>query len=308
MKHRAGMSATNRGILLMVLTTVIFALQDGITRHLTSLYPVQLVVMFRFWFIAGFVLVLAWRKGQLARMIATPQKGLHLARGLILVAQISMTGLAFARIGLIESHALLTSYPLWVAALSGPVLGEKVGWRRWSAIGVGFAGVLVMLRPGVSILSFWSVMPLFAALLFALYALLTRKAAARDTPDVSFFWTGIVGALAMSLIGLPVWQPFSAPDYALMGLLCLTSAAGHWCMIRAYDLAEAAAVQPFAYLQLVWIAALGVLFYGETLRGAVVAGSVLVVAAGLFTLWRQRVTGRGHGTQGHGSQGHGSQG
>lgn len=287
------MTDTNRGILMMVATTVIFALQDGITRHLTSQYPVQLVVMFRFWFIAAFVLILAWRKGNLSAMFGTRQKPLHIARGLILVAQISITGVAFAKIGLIESHSLLTSYPLWVAALSGPVLGEKVGWRRWTAISVGFAGILVMLRPGVGILSFWSVMPLFAAFLFGLYALLTRKAAARDGADVSFFWTGIVGAVAMSAIGLPTFEAFAPVDYAFMFFLCLTSATGHWCMIRAYDLAEAAAVQPFAYLQLVWIAALGVLFYGETLRPAVVAGSVLVVAAGLFTLWRQRVTGRG---------------
>lgn len=287
------MTPTNRGILLMVATTVIFSLQDVITRHLTSQYPVQLVVMFRFWFIAALVLALALRRGQLRAMLATRQKPLHIARGLLLVTQISMTGLAFAKIGLIESHALLTTYPLWVAALSGPVLGEKVGWRRWTAITLGFAGILVMLRPGVSILSFWSVMPLFAALLFALYALLTRKAATRDSADVSFFWTGIVGALAMSVMGLPVWEPFSAVDYGWMLGLCSLSALGHWCMIRAYDQAEAAAVQPFAYLQLVWIALLGVVIYDEAVRGAVILGSAMVVAAGLFTLWRQRVTGRG---------------
>ncbi len=287
------MTGTNRGILLMVATTVIFSLQDGITRHMTTNYPVQMVVMLRFWFIAVLMGTIAWRQGRLRPMLASRQKPLHIARGLILVTQISMSGLAFAKIGLIESQALLTSYPLWVAALSGLVLGERVGWRRWSAIGVGFLGILVMLRPGVSVLSFWSVMPLAAALLFGLYALLTRLAARQDDAETSFLWTGIVGAVAMSFVGLPSWVAFEPKDWGLMGLLCLTSASGHWLMIRAYEAAEASAVQPFAYLQLVWIAILGVAFYGETLRPAVVLGSSLVVAAGLFTLWRQRVTGRG---------------
>ena len=287
------MTGTNRGILLMVATTVIFSLQDGITRHMTTNYPVQMVVMLRFWFIAVLMGTIAWRQGRLGPMLSSRQKPLHIARGLILVTQISLSGLAFAKIGLIESQALLTSYPLWVAALSGLVLGERVGWRRWSAIGIGFLGILVMLRPGVSVLSFWSVMPLFAALLFGLYALLTRLAARQDDAETSFLWTGIVGAVAMAFVGLPSWVAFSAADWGLMGLLCLTSASGHWLMIRAYDAAEASAVQPFAYLQLVWIAILGVAFYGETLRPAVILGSSLVVAAGLFTLWRQRVTGRG---------------
>ncbi len=284
---------TKRGIWMMVLTTLIFALQDGLTRHLTTQYPVQMVVMFRFWFIAGLVLIRHGRKRELGRMFGTRQKPLHIVRGLLLVTQISMTGLAFAKLGLIESHALLTAYPLWVAALSGPILHERVGWRRWLAIGVGFAGILVMLRPGVSVLSFWSVMPLAASVMFALYGLLTRKVARQDGAEISFFWTGIVGAVAMSVLGLPVWQNFAPLDWGFMALLCVMSAAGHWCMIRAYDLAEAADVQPFAYLQLVWIAALGLLFYGETLRPAVILGSTIVVAAGLFTLWRQRVTGRG---------------
>ncbi|WP_354001939.1 DMT family transporter [Stagnihabitans tardus] len=287
------MTGNTRGILYMVATTLIFSAQDGITRHMATHYPVQMVVMLRFWFIAVLMGSIAWRQGRLGPMLATRQIPLHIARGVLLVTQISMSGLAFAKIGLIESQALLTSYPLWVAALSGLVLGERVGWRRWSAIGVGFAGILVMLRPGVSVLSFWSVMPLAAALLFALYALLTRLAARQDSAEQSFLWTGIVGAVVMTFVGLPAWVPFSAQDWGLMGLLCLTSASGHWLMIRAYDAAEAAAVQPFAYLQLVWIAILGVAFYGETLRGAVIIGSSLVVAAGLFTLWRQRVTGRG---------------
>lgn len=285
---------TKRGILMMLTAVIIFSAQDGITRHLTVLYPVQMVVMLRFWFFALFVIWLQSRQpGGLRSTVPTRQIGLHIVRGLLLVFQISIVGLAFAHNGLIETHALLTSYPLMVAALSGPVLGEKVGWRRWTAIVLGFIGVLVMLRPGTSILSFWSMLPLLAALIFALYALLTRFAARRDSAQVSFFWTGIVGAVGMTFLGLPVWTNMAAADWFWMLLLCCTSCSGHYFLIRAYDLAEASAIQPFAYLQIVFIAILGILVFDETLRVSVIFGSAIVIAAGLFTLWRQRVTGRG---------------
>jgi drug/metabolite transporter (DMT)-like permease len=253
-----------------------------------------MVVMLRFWFFALFVVWLSTRQpGGLRAAVRTKQIPLHILRGLLLVFQISIVGLAFAHNGLIETHSLLTSYPLMVAALSGPLLGEKVGWRRWTAIILGFAGILVMLRPGLSILSIWSMLPLIAALMFAVYSLLTRYAARKDSAQVSFFWTGIVGAVGMTFFGLPVWTNMAGADWGWMLLLCCTSCAGHYFLIRAYDLAEASAIQPFAYLQLVFIALLGIFLFHETLRISVVFGSAIVIAAGLFTLWRQRVTGRG---------------
>ena len=285
---------TRRGIGLMMASVIIFSAQDGITRHLTVLYPVQMVVMLRFWFFALFVIWLSARQpGGLVAGVRTRHLPLHVVRGLLLVGQICIVGLAFAHNGLIETHSLLTSYPLMVAALSGPVLGEKVGWRRWTAIILGFIGILVMLRPGLSVFSVWSMLPLLAALIFAVYSLLTRFAARRDAARVSFFWTGIVGAIGMSFFGLPAWTNMAAADWGWMLLLCCTSCAGHYFLIRAYAVAEASAIQPFAYLQLVFIAILGIFLFHETLRLSVIFGSAIVIAAGLFTLWRQRVTGRG---------------
>lgn len=285
---------TRAGIGMMMAAIIVFSAQDGITRHLASLYPVQFVVMLRFWFFALFVIWLSARQpGGLGSAIRSRLMPLQILRGLILVLQICMVGQAFVHNGLIETHSLLTSYPLMVAALSGPVLGEKVGWRRWTAIVMGFVGILVMLRPGMSVFSVWSALPLLGALLFALYALLTRYVARKDSAQVSFFWTGVVGAVGMSFFGLPAWTQMALADWGWMALLCCTACTGHYCLIRAYDLAEASAIQPFAYLQLVFIAILGIFLFHETLRLSVVFGAGIVVAAGLFTLWRQRVTGRG---------------
>ena len=194
----------------------------------------------------------------------------------------------FVLLGLVESHAVFAYYPLLIAALSGPVLGEKVGWRRWTAIGIGFIGVLVILQPGYAVFAPAAVVPLAAALMFALYGLLTRYAARKDTTATSFFWTGTSGAVVMTLAGVWFWEPMTASDWQWMAALCVTGAGGHWLLIKTYEVAEASEVQPFAYLQLVFASAIGLFLLGETLRPNVAIGAAIVVAAGLFTLWRTK--------------------
>ncbi len=282
------------GIWLMVATSLVFALQDGFSRHLAETYNVFMVVMLRFWFFAAFVIAIAARQsGSIANAARTAQPVLQALRGLILVAEICVMVAAFVRLGLVESHAIFTCYPLLVAALSGPVLGETVGWRRWAAIAVGFVGVVVILEPGVTVFSPAALIPLASATLFAIYGLLTRYAARRDSAATSFFWTGTVGALALTPLGLWYWQPMTAGDWGFMALLMMSGATGHWLLIKCYEVAEASAVQPFAYLQLVFAAMVGVTVFREPLEANVILGAAIVVAAGLFALWRERLARRG---------------
>ncbi len=280
---------TRLGIMLMIATTFVFAMQDGISRHLAGEYNVFMVIMIRYWFFAAFVMSIAARKaGGLRAAAKTSQPVLQAFRAVLLVTEICVMVLAFTILGLIESHAVFTCYPLLVAALSGPVLGEKVGWRRWAAIGVGFIGVLIILEPGFGVFRIEAIVPLIAALMFALYGLLTRYAARKDSTATSFFWTGTVGSLAMTSVGIWFWEPMTGPDWGWMGLLCVTGALGHWLLIKCYEVAEASAVQPFAYLQLVFVSVLGIVVFSETIRTNVAIGAGLIVAAGLFTLWRER--------------------
>lgn len=282
-----------QGIILMTLTSLIFSFQDGISRHLGGQYNIYMVVMIRFWFFAAFVMVLAARQpGGIRAAVHTHFPKLQIFRGILLSAEICIMVVAFVRLGLVESHAVFTFYPLLVAALSGPVLGESVGWRRWTAIGIGFAGVLIILQPGIAVFSPNALLPLLAAFMFALYGLLTRYVARKDAASVTFFWAGITGAVVMTPLGLLNWTPMSGQDWIWMGVLCCTAAGAHFMMIKALEVAEASAVQPFAYLQLVFIAILGVTVFDERLRPNVIVGAGLVVAAGLFTLWRARVTGK----------------
>ena len=280
---------TRLGIWLMVTTTFIFAVQDGISRHLAGEYNVLMVVMIRYWFFAAFVMTVAARKaGGLRAAAATSQPLVQGFRAVLLVAEICVMIFGFTLLGLVESHAVFACYPLLIAALSGPVLGESVGWRRWAAIGVGFIGVIIILEPGFGVFQPQAVVPLMAALMFALYGLLTRYVARRDSAATSFFWTGTVGSVAMTAVGAWFWEPMSGPDWGWMALLCVTGALGHFTLIKCYEVAEASAVQPFAYLQLAFASALGLMVFGETIRLNVALGTALIVAAGLFTLWRQR--------------------
>ncbi|SOC17602.1 S-adenosylmethionine uptake transporter [Rhodobacter sp. JA431] len=278
-----------KGIWLMVVTTFIFAMQDGISRHLAGTYNVYMVITIRYWFFALFTLSVAARsEGGLVRALYSRQPLMQIFRSLVLVAEIVIMIQAFVILGLVESHAVFASYPLLVAALSGPVLGEKVGWRRWVAIGIGFTGIVIILEPGFGVFKPEAVIPLVCALLFALYSLLTRFAARKDAAAVSFYWTGLVGAVVMTPFGIWFWEPMIFADWLWMAALCITAVTAHFLLIRAYEVAEASAIQPFAYLQLVWASALGILVFNDTLRPNVALGAGVVVCAGLFTLWRTR--------------------
>lgn len=280
---------TRLGILLMIATTFVFAMQDGISRHLAGEYNVFMVIMVRYWFFAAFVITLAKRKaGGLRNAIRSKRPVVQALRGLILAGEVCVMVAGFVLLGLVESHAVFAVYPLLVAALSGPVLGEHVGWQRWTAIGIGFVGVLIILQPGFGVFHPAALIPLLAAFMFALYGLLTRFVSRHDSAAVSFFWTGTVGAAFTTLIGLWFWEPMIGIDWVWMGTLCVTAALSHWLLIRAYEVAEASAIQPFAYLQLVFVSVIGISIFGEILRPNVAIGAGIVVCAGLFTLWRAR--------------------
>ena len=277
------------GIALMIGACFVFAVQDGISRHLAASYNVFMVVMIRYWFFAAFVLVIAARKaGGLRAAAATTQPVLQIVRGLLLITEVCVTVWAFVLLGLIPTHAVFASFPLMIAALSGPVLGEKVGPWRWAAIAVGFIGILVILQPGVAVFDPNALIALAAAFLWAVYGVLTRLAARRDSSATSFFWTGVVGAVGMTLVGIWFWEPMVAPDWGWMAALCVTGVTGHWLLIKCYEVVEASAVQPFAYFQLVFVTLIAITLFGEVLEPNVAVGATMVISAGLVAAWRER--------------------
>ena len=277
------------GVILMITTMLIFAAQDGVSRHLAETYNTITVVMIRYWFFAVFVLVVSMiRSGGIRRVARSKRPFLQIFRSVLLVAEIFVMVTAFVRLGLVGSHAIFACFPLIVTALSMPILGEQVGWRRWTAVGVGFIGVLIILRPGFQVFTLDVLIPLLAAVMFAFYHILTRMVAADDTAETSFFWTGIAGAVAVTLVGPFFWEPMIGGDWYWMALLCVLSALGHFLLIQALTFAQASTIQPFSYFQLVFASLAGVVVFGEALDQWTIVGGLVVVAAGLFAMLRQR--------------------
>ncbi len=278
-----------RGITLMITAMFVFAIQDGISRHLAETYNVMTVVMLRYWFFAIFAVAISMRHGSSLKQVAHSETPwLQIFRGVLLVFEIVVTVVAFVRLGLIETHAIFAIYPLMVAALAGPFLGEYVGWRRKVAICVGLVGVLIILRPGLKVFSPDALIPLLAAFMFAIYALTTRMVARKDSAATSFFYTGVAGAVAITMIAPFFWTPMQgSADWLWMLALCISGASGHFLLIKAYEATEAGNLQPFAYFQLVFVTIFGLTLFQERTDGWTVAGSILILTAGLFTLLRQ---------------------
>jgi len=288
------MKSKTHGYIFALLAITVFSLQDGISKHLATSYPPVFITMIRYWAFALFGVVLAARMpGGIKAAARTARPFLQISRGVLLAVQVAIAITAFALVGLARTQAIFSATPILVALLSIPLLGEQVGWRRWIAIGAGLCGVLLILKPDAG--SFFDPKILLAvvgAVNFALYVIATRLASRSDGPTTSFFYTGVVGAATISLVGPFYWATLTGWDLGWMALLCATSVSSHYFLIRAYDILDASAVQPLTYLTLVYASLIGTTVFGETLSWNTVAGSVVIVAAGIFTLWREYVTRR----------------
>lgn len=275
------------GIWLMIAAVAAFTVQDGLSRYLAGAYSVWFAIMLRYWFFAAFVLVLAWYRPEGFRAAVSMRRpGLHLSRAVLHVSEICLIVLSFTLLGLINTHAVFQICPLLVALLAGPVLGERVRMAQWLAIGAGFCGILLILRPGSDLFSLLALLPLGSALLFALYSVLTRLATRDEGAFVAFFWSGILGAVLMTLVGVWHWQPMPAADWGLTLANGMVAILANWLIIRCYTRAEANVVQPFAYLQLVFVTVMGILIFQEPVEPMTFVGAAIIVLAGLSTLIR----------------------
>ena len=265
----------------MIAAVAAFATQDGFSRHLAGTYNTFMIIMIRYWVFAAYVTFLALRHRDGLRVaIRSTRIGAHFWRSILLIGEI----------GLIESHAVFAICPLLIAALSGPVLGERMSWRRWAAVGAGLIGVLIILRPSSGVFAVAALLPLSAAILFATYSVLTRLTTRNEPTFPAFFWPGVIGAVLITPIGLYHWQAITPSDWTLLAIYAGISVFSHWLLLKCYEVAEASAVQPFAYLQIVFVSIIGITIYGEVLETHIVIGAGLIVMAGIYALLQERKT------------------
>ena len=276
------------GITLMVITTFMFSSMDGVSRYLAENNNVFTLVTMRYWFIAFVMIVTClFIKNSVSDILNTKQPYIQFSRGVILSLNNCLVVYTFTLLGLVETHAIIACYPLIVAGLSVPFLGERFGWRRWMAIFTGFIGVIVILRPNTNVITEGSIFAIVGAIMFAFYLILTRYVSRSDTAITSFFWTGIGGTVTMSLISLFIWDNILKEDYLWLLLMCVLSAGSHFMMVKTLQVAEASVVPPFSYLQLVFGSIIGVTIFSESIDLMIIVGALIVIGSGLFTTWRE---------------------
>jgi len=276
------------GITLMVITTFMFSSMDGVSRYLAENNNVFTLVTMRYWFIAFVMMVTClFIKNRVSDILNTKQPYIQFSRGVILSLNNCLVVYTFTLLGLVETHAIIACYPLIVAGLSVPFLGERFGWRRWMAIFTGFIGVIIILRPNTNIITEGSIFAIIGAIMFAVYLILTRYVSRSDTAITSFFWTGIGGTVTMSLISLFIWDDILKEDYLWLLVMCVLSAGSHFMMVKTLQVAEASVVQPFSYLQLVFGSIIGVTIFSESIDLMIIVGALVVIGSGLFTTWRE---------------------
>ncbi len=268
---------------------VAFAVQDATSKYLAAEYPPQFFIMIRYWIFAVFVALLAARRsGGIRAACRTRMPALQIFRGVLMAVQIVIIVVSFDLLGLAETHAIFSLHPLMATLLAIPLLGERVGWHRLAAVGVGFAGVLVILRPGPGLFESGALIALTAAVMMSLYTVTTRLVGRADrSSGPAFFYLGVAGAVALTLIGPFYWTPMRLPDIGWLLVHSTVAIGGHYCLIRALEATEAVRIQPFTYLQMIFAVPIGAFIFGEAVDRCVILGMTMTVGAGLYAIWRE---------------------
>ena len=284
------LSNNKMGIVLMICAILCYSCMDGIIRYLSQHYNVITLGMFRYWFFALFIIIFHSRKGKSLKIVSKSEiQFLQILRSIILTVELCFAHYCFYKIGLIQTASIFAVGPLIVTALSVFILKEAVGWRRWTAITVGFIGILIILRPGINVFDPFSFIALGCAFLYAVYQVLTRLVSRYDNNDTTLFYTGIVGVIILSSIGPFFYKEVQAIDWLWIFIISILGLSAHFCIIKSLQLAEASMLQPFSYLHLVFVSIIGILMFNEILETPVLVGSIIVVSAGLYTFWRENL-------------------
>ena len=280
-----------RGIAIMIGTMFVFAVQDGITKQLSQQFePPQIIwVRFTAFFLFGLWLV---RGEGLHRAFHSLRPWLQLSRGVILVVEMLGFVLTVRFLPLAETHAIMSSTPLMVTVLSIPLLAEVVGLRRWVAVLVGFAGVLVILRPGFGVMQAGTGLAVAVAFLYALFIVVTRMTSRVDGAGTTLVWTGAVGLVSMTVIAPFFWQWPDARGWLMLAAVAVLGTTSHWLFIKALECAPASLLQPYSYTILVWATLVGWIGFGDLPDLYTVAGAGVIVASGIYTFYRERMRAR----------------
>ncbi|MEK1889198.1 MAG: DMT family transporter [Phyllobacterium sp.] len=279
-------STARTGVLLMLLGMLMFSLNDVMGKWLVFTYSVGQVVFVRS---VAALIVLApfiWFNGP-EKLLQVDRPRLQVARVVLSTAEVFAFYFAVVYLPLADVMTYWLAAPIYVAAVSPFILKEPVGWRRWSAIIVGFIGVVIALEPSSQVLTPQAIISVLGSMAFAFMLLLGRSL--RGTPDTTLVFWQIVGAGLAGLVSIAFdWTPVSLRDFLLLGLLGVVAMLAHVLVNRALKMADAATVAPLQYTLLFWAIVFGWMVFGDVPRMSMLIGSGFIIASGLFIFFREQ--------------------
>ena len=280
-----------KGIFLFITAIFLISIVDTICKFFTKdLHAIQIVwgyliginvTLWIFFFIRG---------EKLSKLAKSNRLVLQLIRPAFLICSISSLFLGLTYLPIAEATAIGFVAPLFITALSVPILREKVGIHRWSAVVIGFLGVIIIVRPGTEFWHIASIMPLLGAFFFALFQIMTRLLSATENTYTTLFYTGL-GGLGWSSLMVPfVWSPMLRIHFFVFFSIGIMGAIAHLCMISAFDRAEASFLAPYNYTKLLWVAVLGYIIFGDIASLEMWLGAFIIVSAGFYVFSREKKT------------------
>jgi drug/metabolite transporter (DMT)-like permease len=287
---RPAARATIAGIGLMLAGIALFSVNDALGKWLLTTYSVGELLLVRS--VAAVVLLAPFvRRAGLAAFTNVSRPGLQLVRVALSTLEVTMFFLAVSYLPLADAVTFYLAGPIYVTALSVVLLGEKVGWRRWAAVLVGFAGVVLALRPSAASATLPALIALIGSVFFAFLMIVTRQL--RDTSNTVLVAGQIGGTLLLGAVIAPFgWVTPSPRDLALMALFGLVSIVALVCVNHSLKLAAASIVVPYQYTIIVWAIVLGYAVFGDVPDGFMLAGAIVIILAGLYIFWREQVRGK----------------
>ena len=278
-RHRRAL----RGIVLLMTAVFMFSAMDTLAKFMLQSYPMSALLWARYMVhVVVMGALLAPRMG--TRLLRTSHPWLQILRGVLLLGSSIFFYLALRYLPLAEAAAIGFVGPVLTVLLSGPMLGDKVKGRQWFAVILGFAGVLIIMRPGGGVLSPAAVFPLATALLFSVYQIVTRKLSGREHPYTTLFYTAIVGA-ALTSFAVPLhWVTPTLSQAGIIVCIGLLGGFAHLLLIRAMEHTSPSTLAPFTYSQLIWSTILAYLAFGDFPEPLSLVGMLVIVAAGLLAV------------------------
>jgi drug/metabolite transporter (DMT)-like permease len=275
-----------RGIGFVIFMTITFSSLDASAKYFTTELPLWVLLWGRYFFNFLFVALFFFR-GAPAEIIHTRNLKMQILRSILLVSSTLTFWLALVFLPLADCVVILFVAPLLVTILAAPILGERVGRHRWTAVILGFVGMLVVMRPGFTIFNWVSVLPFVTALLYAGVQISTRILGRTETALTTLLYSSAGGAIICSIGVLFFWVTPSLQQWLVLGWMGFLGALGHYLMIKGYGLAPASLLAPFDYTTLIWATILGFVMFGDLPDSWTVLGAIIIMSSGLYLIRRE---------------------